>query len=392
MRSRILCKLTVFVLLCFFYFSILTVFFSSSASADQPQLFIFVTETDSSQALEDNVVREYESYDVIVKSDINEQLETNVQISVPWDDPYVIGTEIPWVQITIPSFESYAQFVITATKPGFQSAEESFIVSKGSLVITVIDDTIEEGTSFTVHVQDERGNDIQDAIVYYLQPATQNFVTVSESTRTNGYVQLPAPDVNEDTEVKIGVLKDGFMEANTTATIINSARSGFIQNLMTFLPIIGATFFLIFAILFVRYRTYGSFFGSSRSDDWRDKFFGKKKKNTYVDTVHYEPRFSRDDDPVIEEIRIRKDNVVAKEGTLLSEKNETKKATTNPVRTTDMVHGKKDLQYTLDKITGKIDENGKDKWFEGRNDIGSKIDNALNKQNKKKTDEDDKEE
>ena len=41
------------------------------------------------------------------------------------------------------------------------------------------------------------------------------------------------------------------------------------------------------------------------------------------------------------------------------------------------------MRYEIDKLTGEIDEEGVDKWFEGVDDIKKKIDEKMKKKKQK---------
>lgn len=49
----------------------------------------------------------------------------------------------------------------------------------------------------------------------------------------------------------------------------------------------------------------------------------------------------------------------------------------------DWFEGNYEIKYEIDRLTGAIDEEGKDKWFEGTDKIMEKIDEKLKKKNKK---------
>ena len=45
------------------------------------------------------------------------------------------------------------------------------------------------------------------------------------------------------------------------------------------------------------------------------------------------------------------------------------------------------MRYEIDKLTGEVDEEGLDKWFEGVSDLKVKIDEKIKKKDKKKNGE-----
>ena len=73
------------------------------------------------------------------------------------------------------------------------------------------------------------------------------------------------------------------------------------------------------------------------------------------------------------------------------EKEETNKTSINEPKRKydyDWFEGTSNARYEIDKITGEIDEDGVDKWIEGRDNIRSKIDEKIKKKDKKKEESD----
>jgi len=374
---------------------------SSVSQGADPELYIVVFKSDSIDPLDTNVVVEHQSYDIAIKHELNEpNLELGVTVTVPWANPYETSSDTPYIpSIVIPAYEEYREFVITASKSGFQTEEQVFHVIKGYLHADVEED-IEEESTITIQVWDDTDTPVEGAFVFYSSASSGEslFDTLSAFTDSDGVAALETPSVTTHTNVTVGILKDGYDDIYRTGVIMNVREDSIFQGLLDYLPIIGATFFLLFAILFVYLRKKNASARYSSDSAWRDKYFGKKKKKVYMNTStdpsspSYEPRFSRTNDPVIEEIRIRKTGVVVKEGSSELKKPESTRSTLSRPTANDMVHGTKDLEYKIDRITGKIDEKGKDKWFEGTDRLQLKIDEALSKQSQKKKKDDDEEE
>ena len=84
----------------------------------------------------------------------------------------------------------FQQFVITAYKEGFQSVEETIIILKGVLSVTVFNDVIQENEAFEIMITDEHDQRIPDALVYFDGVIDDSEV---DTTDANGMVSLQAP-------------------------------------------------------------------------------------------------------------------------------------------------------------------------------------------------------
>ena len=109
------------------------ILFSISAVADDEEglvIILFDSSCMSWEPLDDNILFEGNDYDIVVKHENELTPAYNVTITITaFEEVYVTSTELPWVTIETPNFEECCEFVITATKEVYASAEQYVIVS-----------------------------------------------------------------------------------------------------------------------------------------------------------------------------------------------------------------------------------------------------------------------
>ena len=89
----------------------------------------------------------------------------------------------------------------------------------------------------------------------------------------------------------------------------------------------------------------------------------------------------------VEEIRISKPRKEKEVVPVESQEDETEKVINRKKtqkRDYDWFEGTDDIRYEIDKLTGEIDEEGVDKWYEGAGTLKEKIDEKMKKKDKKK--------
>ena len=97
-----------------------------------------------------------------------------------------------------------------------------------------------------------------------------------------------------------------------------------------------------------------------------------------------------DEDPKVEEIRISRPRKEKEVVDVETEDDETEKVINKKKlqqRDYDWFEGSDDVQYEIDKLTGEVDEEGLDKWYEGVDGLKEKIDEKVKKKDKKKNEE-----
>jgi hypothetical protein len=336
--------------------------------------------------MQSNILLEGASYDVVVgfENETGEKgIAYNVTVTVPWDSPYFIGMNPPEITITAPSYEDYPEFIITAEKEGFQSAENEFIVIKGSLSVTTDKGIVEEDESFQVLVTDQNELSIQDAIVY-LDIGGQD--VESDSTNEEGIVYLSAPTVDENIDVTITAFKEGF-EAGIKSIRVENVQASFFNNVT---PIFAAIGILIIAMVFVRFRkkrTKPQITSEGEVTEEIDQFLESRPKQKehkpkpMPTKASVEPRTSSSPDdrgPYVEEIKIpQRDEPKEAQVPQDSTKEEIKH-----LGEYEWVKGTRDIKKRIDELTNERDKKKADQWFAGEGDVKTKVDEAVKKKKK----------
>jgi len=330
---------------------------------------------------------EGKKYDIAVGCEDQYGYVYNVSICVPWEVQCITSEKLPWITIETPDFGEYPEFVITALKDGYTSAEQEIKVLKGELSVTTDRGTVKEKESFCVIVWDQNSNRVEGSTVYLDVDGSEDD---SDITGSNGMAYLTAPDVTDDVEINIKAFKEGYFVGSTTIRAENVPESIFMDGLT---PIIAAVLALIFAMLFVRVRKEFPKPTIELKVDTPEKSIKNKKENfaneaypikTPSDAKAKEKLPLPEKEPRVEEIRIQRPEK-KKETKYVVEKEEVEKVI--PYHKKDEYEwfkGKDHMKYKINELTGEIEEQKEDKWFEGVYDIKSQVDKKLKKSSKKK--------
>jgi len=302
---------------------------------------------------------------------------------------YEIDADSDSVPIQAPYVTENTEYIISASKTGYPNVETTITVSKKlSLIVIPEKQTVKENERFAVKVTDSEGNKISGATV-----TIQNYGS-TETTDPDGYVWLRAPEDRE--KIKVIATKNGYEQGSSTIGV--NTNPSIIQQILQspYTPVFIAVALLILAIIVVNIR-------QKRSIDYRAKeITNEKVLNKYSPSPHGviisspadkkeeiwgQNRIPKKPGPKVEEIRIsrpRKDKEIF---SINREKREEGRKVM-PVQTrqkseSDWFEGKDDLKYEIDKMTGEIDEEELDKWFEGTKDIQDKINERVKKKKKK---------
>ncbi|UCF12427.1 MAG: hypothetical protein JSW06_10390 [Thermoplasmatales archaeon] len=210
----------------------------------------------------------------------------------------------------------------------------------------------------------------------------------SDTTGSNGIAYLTAPDVTDDVEININAFKGGYFVGSTTIRAENVPESIFMDSLT---PIIAAVLVLMFAILFVRFRKELPKPTIEIKADSPEKSIKNKKENitnktnqikTPSDAKAKEKLPLSEKEPRVEEIRIQRSEKKKEIKYVVEE--ETEKVISNHKKDEyEWFKGKDHMKYKINELTGEIEEQMEDKWFEGVYDIKSQVDKKLKKSSKK---------
>jgi len=242
---------------------------------------------------------------------------------------------------------------------------------------------LDEDQKFSILITENTSNG--DA-VEGVSVAIQNVMgdKYASTTNSDGRAFLYAPK-NRETFTIIAT-KSGYstatkqLEINQEQGIINQIIGS--QYFIIFLALL----FLIFAIIIVNYRQKRSIYNRTRdiAKDKKMKEYGFEKKE---ETLH---PIEKNRNNKIEEIRIfqtrQKKDVIPVE-----KKQEPEEIVDGEKKPEDWFKGTDEVRYEIDRLTGEIDEEGKDKWFEGVENLRDKLDEKMKKKGKKEEEEDGKE-
>ncbi|MCK5458246.1 MAG: hypothetical protein KAI20_00015 [Thermoplasmatales archaeon] len=370
------------------------ILFSISAVADDGEgliIILFDSSGTSWEPLDDNILLEGNDYDIVVKHENELTPAYNVTITITaFGEVYVTSTELPWVTIETPNFEEYSEFVITAAKEGYASAEQYVIVSKGDLFVSMDRDTVEEEGSFSVTITDQYDTPISGVTVY-----VEGHESVFDTTNDNGKAYINAPEVDANTEISITVVKSGYYYGYSMIHVENVKATGmgdFLSKIFEVSPIVFALFVVFFAMLFVKLRKKTSIpisiyennvsqknkkFVRDKKELWSAKSLSKKPmKQTDKKVDRKLPASAKG--PRVEVIRIHSREDKKKETKHISDKKKSKKVVSlNKNDEYEWFNGTEHMKYKIDKLTGDVNEKPADKWFVGEDTGRFKVDKKL---------------
>jgi hypothetical protein len=348
-----------------------------------------------------------ENLEIVVLEAIEEEEMFSVSVMDPEiieDSPWLINVVIEFngiffqinesaeVQIQAPQVNEDTNFIIKASKEGYITANKTILVQNieiKNLIISHDDFVVDAGERFSVTITE---NDKNGAPVNGVRIAIQSFGE-SALTDDNGRAWLTAPEDWE--KITIIATKDGYvsgqilMEVNIPPTILDLI----IRN--RYFTILLGSIILICAILFVNIRQRLSIdnrakeISKEKIDDKFNKDIIHDKTEKRPESYYYEKdtlRIQPKNDSKVEEIRITRPSKGKEVVPVESEEDKTEKLIKKKElkkRDYDWFEGTEDIRYEIDKLTGKVDEDGIDKWFEGVGHHKEKINKKMKKKDKK---------
>ncbi|MCK5635773.1 MAG: hypothetical protein KAH91_00010 [Thermoplasmatales archaeon] len=386
MRSSVRVK-SIYILL-----SLLLLLFSNITLAEESQLDIIITDINDEEISE---IYENEHFIVSVVDKSQEGTPYLINVTIEFNGlPYTIDDSAE-ITLQAPEVDTNRAFVIYATKEGYNSSNKSIEILNTipkKLDISTDYDVVDGGDLFSVFVKDEEGNPVIEALV-----GIENIWEERSETDDDGRAWLTAPE-DEDT-ITILAQKDGYDQDEITIRVNIEKPWWIIFIYSPYFPIILAVIFLLIVIIFVNNRQKKSVFkrASEISKEKTMNRYDMNKKDTPAEenkenldnpsTIKDTVRIKPDRDPKVEEIRIsrprKKKEIIAVE----PEEDETEKVIKKKNlqrRDYDWFEGTEDIRYKIDKLTGEVDEDGIDKWYEGVDSLKDKIDEKVKKKDKKK--------
>lgn len=386
MRSNIRVR-SIYILL-----SLLILLFPSIVLAEESQLDISITDMNDEEISE---IYENEHFKVSVLDTNQEETPYLTDVNIEFNDlPYTIG-ESAEIVLQAPEVDSDRTFVIYASKEGYISSNKSIEILSTltkKLEMSTDYDVVDGGDLFSVTVTDESGNPLSKVLV-----GIENIWEERSETDDDGRAWLTAPE-DEDT-ITILAQKDGYVQDEITIRV-NIEKPWWVLFVYSpYFPIILAVLFLLIVIIFVNNRQKKSVYKRANeiSKEKTLKRYGMNKEDinpeenkddlddssTLKDAVRIKPY----DDPKVEEIRISRPRKEKEIVAVEPEEDETEKVIKKKKlqrRDYDWFEGTEDIRYEIDKLTGEIDEDGLDKWYEGVDSLKDKIDEKVKKKDKKK--------
>jgi len=268
------------------------------------------------------------------------------------------------------------------------------------LKIDMNDTVVNEDEEFSVKVYSNESSDGIQGVTVYIQSTSMPPAT----TNRNGIAFLKAP--SNSGNFLIVAEKTDYSRGELEIKVVTSPA--FWEH--PYFLIVIAIVCLVGAIIFVNIKQKKDIYNRAKEithqkllkkhdkkkDEKNNKnvSFEKEKPvfNEKVKEKTYTPepvRSKPSDDAKIEEIRISRPKIKKEVVSVDDKKGPDKVVLEKKIkkRDYDWFEGKKDVRYEIDKITGEIDEKGKDKWFEGVDTVKLKIDEKVKKKDKKKKDD-----
>jgi len=252
---------------------------------------------------------------------------------------------------------------------------------------------VEAGDPFyvTVYENNENGVKIEKATVYIANYGS------NDTTDAYGNAFFTAPeDIKKVTELRIYATKQGYITSSVLIKInpVDSIWDSIIKN--NYFLIFVSFIILIFAILIVHFRQKA--YVNTRSKELSNEklvekwvtFENNDDSKTNLNIQHYSNnavRTKQTKDTKVEEIRITRPSKDKEIIPIETHRGETEKVINSEKSkslNTDWFKGTEDIRYEIDKITGKVDEEGIDRWYEGIDNLREKIDERLKKRKKEK--------
>ncbi len=348
-----------------------------------------------------------EILEIVALEEVNEEEFFSISVMDPEiveDSPWLIDVIIEFngdiyqinetaeFMIQAPQVNQDTNYTIKASKEGYTPINKTILIRDTEIKVLVIshdDFVVDAGERFSVTITE---NDKNGDPVVGVGVAIQSFGQ-SAFTDDNGRAWLTAP---EDWE-KITILasKDGYingqaqMEVNIPPTLLDLI----IRN--RYFTILMGTIILICAILFVNLKQRVSIDSRAKeiSKDKIDKKYkskiGTNKTEKKPESYYYEKdtiRIQPNKESKVEEIRITRPLKEKEVVPVALEEDEIEKVIKKKEiqkRNYDWFEGTDDFRYEIDKLTGEVDEDGLDKWYEGVDYHKDKINKKMKKKDKK---------
>lgn len=327
-----------------------------------------------------------------------------IDVEIEFNDELYQIDETRELILQAPDVDQDTNLVITASKDGYETNNKTITIfnnesEQPKLFIETEFDTVDAGKKFRVTVKenDQNGKEVYGALV-----AIQSYGDINDKIFTDdtGRAWLTAPEDKES--ITIIAQKDGYIDGEREIKV-NIEPPWWIELVSSrYFPIIIAVIFLLLAIIYVNQRQKKSIYARAKEisneknikkQDTNDKTSSpsadenRKKLDEHHSSIEETVRTQQQKDAKVEEIRISKTRKEKEIIPVKSEEDHTEKVISRKKiqkKDYDWFEGTDDIRYEIDKLTGKVDEKGIDKWYEGVESLRDKIDEKVKKKDKKK--------
>ena len=247
---------------------------------------------------------------------------------------------------------------------------------------------LDAGKRFSVKITNSSsGIEVEGAEV-----AIQNVIgsEYSYTTGSDGRAYLNAPKNKE--RITIIATKGGYV-TSTLELEINPEQGLFEQIIASdYFIVFVALLFLISAIIFVNFKQKKSIYSRAKEIS-KEKTMQKYDLEKTQKPKEKSSNYGNSDDAVkikqksndkIEEIRIIQSR---KSKEVYPIKATDKEDLDEEEKSADWFKGTSEVKYEIDRLTGEVNEDDKDKWFEGVESLRDKLDEKMKKKGKKNNDE-----
>ncbi len=316
---------------------------------------------------------------------------SNINITFNGDIYKINGTRE--LILKAPTVEEDSEFIIVGIKEGYNSTYSTIIILNnitGKLKVIPEKYVVNAGERFSIQVLDQNNEPISMVAV-----GIQNKGDITDISYTDdeGRAWLTAP--KESGIIKIIAQKKGYIQHFTQieVNIIPPWWDSIIYH--PFFPIITAIIILIIIIILVHFRQKKSIFNKTKEltdkkslKKYEEIVLKKEKPITNEKKEYYSlnnVRVQQNKDTKVEEIRISRPKKEKEIVPIKAVENEVDKLINKKkkhLHHKDWFIGHNDLKYEIDKLTGEIDEEGLDKWYEGIDHIKDKIKEKVKKKDK----------
>ena len=370
----------------------------SLSSTEHQQLYIYATDE----------VYENEYFPISVYT-LNENSSsvflTNVEIEFNGEKYYIDNTTVE-VLIPAPMVDEDTVFYINASKTGFISYSKPVLVKnkiepdaeEPELIVKPSSDPVDSSNLFSVTVT-FIGVDDKEYPVEGVKVAIQSYGE-PKFTDEFGKARLTAPSDDWDSDIFTVIAnKTGYKDGRVSVGL--NKKPGLFESIIQnpYFPILLAIVFLVIIVIFVHFRQERSIYNRAKeisNEKVLKKYSskieeipvssGNSQDNHGMKTPWETPvRVRSDQDAKVEEIRLIRSRK-EKEVVPVKEDETDKMIMRKKIqrRDYDWFEGTDEIRYEIDKLTGEIDEEGVDKWFEGVENLKEKLDEKMKKKNKKK--------